>query len=429
MFVGAGGVTRRVLADTPANWAVTVIDAREERLNGLSDGVKTLAGDATSRLVLGRIGLRPDATVVVTVRDAEVAAEVARIARGDFGVQEIITLGAGTPPAERAGTWIHSDQILGNAVLTQLGCGHRAGVGQGELLHVTVLAGSPVIGRPLSTLARGDWLVALVYRGSAVQVPHGDTVLAQGDRVLIAGDPDELPTVGAYFRGGEPTFPAAWGANLGQMGDAVAPAIGWLRDTTTASEVAAIAGAEGEPGWLRRACVDADVGCLVVPEIPVPWLARMGMFSCDWANDLRDAQVPVWVHRGEGPPKRVLIAVGTSEQAAAIGPVAVDLARQAGVPLAIITVASPTGTVRPDQGITADVVRLARLHGLEPERIAREGNPVAILREEARPTDLLVAGHGPARRNTVFTPDISVFLLHKAPCATLLVPWRPAEGR
>lgn len=78
---------------------------------------------------------------------------------------------------------------------------------------------------------------------------------------------------------------------------------------------------------------------------------------------------------------------------------------------------------------TRDALRYARLHGIEPTRTVDRGNPIERIRAHAQPTDLLVVGHAPARRNTVFTPDVSLFLLHATPGPVLLVPWtRSATG-
>ena len=57
------------------------------------------------------------------------------------------------------------------------------------------------------------------------------------------------------------------------------------------------------------------------------------------------------------------------------------------------------------------------------EQIVDEGNPIERIRHHAREADLLIVGHSKrARRSTVLSPDISLFLLHDAPVSTLFVP-------
>ena len=69
------------------------------------------------------------------------------------------------------------------------------------------------------------------------------------------------------------------------------------------------------------------------------------------------------------------------------------------------------------------LARLATLHGVALEQIVDEGNPIDRIRHHAKSTDLLIVGYTRrARRNTVFSPDVSLFLLHDAPVSVLFVP-------
>ena len=57
----------------------------------------------------------------------------------------------------------------------------------------------------------------------------------EGDRVLLAGEPSELETVATFFRGGLPTFPAAWGTCVGYADPAAEAGARWLAARTTAT--------------------------------------------------------------------------------------------------------------------------------------------------------------------------------------------------
>ena len=59
---------------------------------------------------------------------------------------------------------------------------------------------------------------------------------------------------------------------------------------------------------------------------------------------------------------------------------------------------------------------------MEIDRIEDEGNPLESLRRHARDFDLLVMGLPARLRNSIFRPDISMYLLHDAPCSVLFVP-------
>ncbi len=61
-------------------------------------------------------------------------------------------------------------------------------------------ASSTLIGRALSEihLPEGS-LVALIHRGVSIIVPRGDTILREGDRLSIVGDPEAIREIGARY--------------------------------------------------------------------------------------------------------------------------------------------------------------------------------------------------------------------------------------
>jgi nucleotide-binding universal stress UspA family protein len=132
-----------------------------------------------------------------------------------------------------------------------------------------------------------------------------------------------------------------------------------------------------------------------------------------------------------GPPaiSRVLVAIGAEHDARAIGGAAIDLARQLAVPLHLLAVlpafVSPDAENAVDP--SRDLLAYARLHGVEPIRVIDRGNPIERIRHHVAPDDLLVLGHSRPRRNSVFSPDVSTWLLHHAACSTLFVPWTRQE--
>jgi len=436
VVVGLGRVGSGAVALVPPHWTIAVVDVDEARVRTVAPdrSIDRVTGDASSRLVLAKCGLGADCTLVVATGDDAVNAEVVRLARAEHGVQDIVAVRSHGEQAIDADV-VDRAEIVIAALRRRVGglSGAGDGSGRGELLQVPVLAGSPVIGHRLRDLSPRGWLVAMVYRGEALVVPHGDTVIEEGDRVLLSGEPTELEPVATFFRGGLPTFPAAWGTRIGYADRAAEAAAQWLAGRTTASSVVDLPPGLLDPGVtgpeaLAERLREDDVGCLVVAPRPVPWSARVGLSSSRWAAHLHAAAVPVLVARGNGAPERVLVALNADHDARAIAGSGIDLARQAGVPLALLTVAPPA--VSPDADVSSDEVRdaikYARLHGLEPTRLVERGNPIERIRASATKGDLLVVGHAPGPRNSVFTPDVSLFLLHDTPGSVLFVPWKRA---
>jgi len=164
---------------------------------------------------------------------------------------------------------------------------------------------------------------------------------------------------------------------------------------------------------------------------PVRWGARIGLTRSRRKQLVLAAHVPVLVSRGTNPYTRILVAIGSDEHADVVATAAIDLARQCDALLSVLTVLPPSLAEGADEqeearALPQRVANLARLHDVEVEKIVDHGNPIERIRHHAQNADLLVVGCSDQRRNTVFTPDVSLYLLHDTPCSTLFVPWNPA---
>ena len=441
VFVGAGQVARTVAAGLPASWDVVLVDLHEPTLFAFPEraagALIRVLGDGTSRLVLARAGLDRGAVLVACTRSDEANKECARLARQDFGVEERVVLldipegleAAGLLRGEVVARHVATAARVLNALPLGASRATTLGLGEGELLQVSVLEGSGAIGRELQTLHARDWLVAAIYRDARLIVPHGKTAVQAGDRVLLVGEPGELALVAAWFRGGEPTFPTVYGQNVGWVGASSEKLACWLADRSKASRALVLPAALLDQGQLApeealRAVTEADVGVLVVPPVPVPLLARLGLILPFRALRLLSFGRPLLVARSDRPVTRVLLAVGPRQDPRAAAGVAIDLARELGATLTCLVVLAPAvaGQDDRDTQVPRQVARLAQLHDVPLERRLDEGNPVERIRHHARDFDLLVIGTSPPRGVSPWNPDVSLYLMHDAPCSVLLVP-------
>lgn len=456
IVVGAGRVGRRVVRDLPRSWELTVIDSSAGRLEQLPDSrlgpegarvpVTKVLGDASSRLVLERAGLSSLTPLAVLTGDDTVNREVARVARAEFGVEELVVKLRSEGDLESIGM-VPEEVILTHAATAALATNRLAanetravalGMGQGELRQVTVLEGSPAMGRALRELNPQRWLVAAVYRKGALLVPHGETVLEPGDRVLLVGEPDVLDGVGEFIRGSRPVFPSQYGCMIGTFGDQDTHAeAAWVHENTCAQAVVSIDEAAVHPRrrsheQISRHMVEHNIGILVLDPKPISLAARIGLTRSSRMDLIHAAEVPVLVARNAVPYRRVLVAVGRHDNAESVASVAIDIARQAGAELTVLTVTAPAlaegeAEQAEQREIPTRVARLARMHGVEVQRTIDQGNPIERIRHHAKDFDLLVIGSSSDRRSTLITPDISLYLLHDTPCSLLLVPWNPAH--
>ena len=121
------------------------------------------------------------------------------------------------------------------------------------------------------------------------------------------------------------------------------------------------------------------------------------------------------------------MAIGDESTAYTVTGIAVDIARQCDASLTALTILPPSlmdgGSEEEERKILPmRIAKIARNHGLEIERIEDEGNPVECIRRHAADFDLLVIGLSPRLRNSIFRPDISMYLMHESPCSVLFVP-------
>lgn len=449
VVVGMGRVGRRLVHELHPERALVAVDIDPERLGMVPEQVgrlqvRRILGDATSRLVLERAALSAQCTLIAATGDDRVNIEVARLAREHFGVEDLVVLAKTelAPEVQALG----ADVILRHRataalVLNRLNVGETRGValglGQGELRQVTVMEGSAAAGRPLSEIHPHRWLVAAVYRQETLLVPHGQTVLKPGDRVLLVGQPDVLGSVAAFIRGGRPIFPTQYGHRIGVLGDETPRReAGWLLDHTLADELVGLQADDLHPDKrtddeIAEHLLDHSVGLVVLEPTRIAWTARVGLTRSSRKRFVLAARVPVLVARGSLPYKKILLAVGNDQDPDRIAQASIDLARQCDATITVLTVLPPSfaegeAEVAHYKELPDRVAHTARLHGLEVEKRLDHGNPIERIRHHAKDFDLLVVGHSHRARNTVFTPDVSLFLLHDAPCSVLFVPWNPA---
>jgi len=74
------------------------------------------------------------------------------------------------------------------------------------------------------------------------------------------------------------------------------------------------------------------------------------------------------------------------------------------------------------------VIDLASLYHMKVEQLHREGNPVTEITREAGDGDLLIACTRAGRRTSVFNPDVTMNVIHRATCSVLALSLRKPVG-
>lgn len=470
LIVGAGSTGFELARRLLGSWRVTLLDVdpgpAKARFSGVlpSDRFVFIDGDATSRLVLERAGATRADAVVVTTGGLDVTLETCRILKRDLRVADVTVLlrGDAAPrPFQELGVEIvrgveAQSALLAAAVTKGSKVAAGVGLGRGEVMETEILPNSGVIGKPLASLHPRQWLVAAVYREDELVIPHGDTRLEAGDRVLLVGDPAILPGIARFLRTGHSEFPLHYGTAIVVPADAAGPAmlpeVAWLARHSKAQAVEFVAcgdgaaarpllewaQAEGLPArvactgqdtraHLAEAMARRDIGILVQAPEPIPWHKRLGLGWTPLLRRIAPLRSPVLVPRGTFPWERILLALSDPDFDAEAATLAIDAARcfeaslTVGVALApeFVTGAGVADELRRQQDEIRD---LAASYGVRTARLEFEGNPVAVTLAACAGFQLLVLGFKTNSRNSLGRPSVEQNLVHRAPCSVLVLP-------
>jgi Trk K+ transport system NAD-binding subunit/nucleotide-binding universal stress UspA family protein len=472
LIVGAGTTGRELLNRLVVTWHVSIVDIDEAKLSMIGDEVdpdriRKTVGDGTSRLVLERAGIdHVDYVAAITGSD-RTNLEVCRIAREDYEKSNlfasVVKFNQRESYREANVDFVSPSSAaalnLETRILHGVGTSLNTGEGRGEVIEITVLSSSPMIGRTLSSVRSRRWHVGAVYRSGKLIVPTGPTRIEQDDRVILIGEPEILRSIGEFFRIGEPEFPLEFGSNVHVMTESstdfehIAGELRYLLDHSHARSVEVLYWPH-EPGIqpaLERALEDhqieastlavfgeygdvaakhvvtKDCGCLIVPDARFRFLERIGLRRTALAEIFKQMDSPVAVLRGSNPYRRILLPVTEADASMRTARLAFDLARIYDASVTIVTVTAPRfvvglRAVEDQKAALRKVNHLANLYHVEVERIHLEGNPIEEVLKLCPDYQLMVLSHGKDRRPSFFNPDASQHLVRRSSITTVVLP-------
>ncbi len=454
LVVLGAGATGLAVVDRIAHIVdVTLIDKDASRLESslIDPGASLLNGDGTSALVLREAGVHEAASFIACTGDDAANIEASRIAV-ELGVQSVIcrladakrkaeVMALGAQP-------VTGKQAMAGALLARLpgvvATTSEVGLGQGEILQVRVMPGSLVIGRTLAEVATREYLVAAIYRGGELIVPHGDTAVQAGDQVLLVGEPETLRAIADYFRLGGAQFPLQFGRSV----------VLWdpSDDKRTFDEAQWIADLAGITRFHRV----VPYGTPVPPDAPSPTPVPLGPTQVELPDPmlatkpgvlviqaptrsligLQDAQPlralydrarsPVLLSRGTHPYRSILVPVGGTATSWHGLDLAIDVARMMGARITALHCTQPQfigGSLGAERAsaVVEKVETVAALYGLELDLKVVEGNPVRAVAREAKDHELVVVARRRAQPDTYFRPDVGLRVALQVPCSALLL--------
>ncbi len=241
IVVGAGGITRDLLRGLSEAWQVTVVDTDAERLDLLrgvrahetdpppraargprangGNETRLRVGDGTSRVVLEQAGLDRADAVVAAIGNDRANLEVCRIAKA-AGIPRIAAVAAGPEsiPAYREEDFVAFSpaQLTARRLEIQLEPRRVSSAafaeGMAQAVEFRIAADSPLVGRLLRELELERTLIAAISRRGTLIVPHGATVLEEGDLVTVVCATADYPMVVRTFTTATARFPADFGS-------------------------------------------------------------------------------------------------------------------------------------------------------------------------------------------------------------------------
>ncbi len=464
IIVGAGQTGRDLANKLVPDWDVVVVDVEETKLKLLPESkhITRVKGDATSRLVLKKLELTTASYFIIATGRDDVNLEVARLAleRGTRRIiavsidvkrnDEYLKLGVEVVNRAHAVVGILFSKIEKGKVVAS-----GIGLGKGEIIEVTVLPGSVVVGKRLSELRPKAWLVGAVYRRDEFIVPHGDTKIQVGDRILLIGNPDIIKVIAELLRTGSPEFPLQYGARLLTYMPSYAPEVSkeeleYLLKNTRAYE-ARIAGSNTRACWklesdLKNAGLKIsydpqikfqenpqdvldkeDVGLVIMPPFSLSILEIIGLKK-GWASRIFDrVNIPVLIARGTHPYEKITLFATSRETLRREAELAIDLARLLGSQLTIATVVPPEFSVDREvkvesEHILSEALQIALMYGIKIQEVCLEGNPIEEMEQFSETQNLIIIGHKRGVWNHVFKPDVSLHVASRSHCSCIIVP-------
>lgn len=416
-------------------------------------GLRLVRGDASSLLVLREARAQEaHALVAATSRD-DVNIEASRLASalgvpevvcqiGDAGrADEVLAMGAQPVTAAMALSNALAARLPGVVVTTS-----EVGLGEGEILQVRVMPGSLVIGRPLHEIATRAYLVAAIYRGGRLVVPHGDTRVEAGDQVLLVGQPDTLGAVADYFRLGAAQFPRQFGRAILVWNPRSAPSVEdearLVADQSRCGRLLRVVerGAAGAGESVRETGEIPVDALLADPLAPLPDVqpglfvlapparTRLGLLAAPGPlREILDRTLsPVLLARGTAPYSRILAPITDSPISWRGLELAVDIARMVDGRITVLHAARPSFLAGPlgDErrlAVERNAEQVARLYRLPFEIRVVGANPITAALSAAEEHDLVVVARQLRQPDTYFKPDVGLRIATAVRCSAVLL--------
>ena len=223
ILCGLGYFEIKLLEEVSKLYPVVAIDTDSIKINSLKEQFKNcefMHADASSILTWKKLDLKNLTAIITTFKDSDVNLEVCRIIRLNFHLDKPIIVLSYDSDHEEEFKQYNAKIIkpIDLAVETVIGRLKRnyskainIGLGESEIIEVSVLSKSHLTDKKLSTLKAKTWHVAAIYRKDQLIIPNGDSIIKINDKVILVGQPKTLENIANILLKGIPQFPSQYG--------------------------------------------------------------------------------------------------------------------------------------------------------------------------------------------------------------------------
>ncbi|WP_248896577.1 Trk system potassium transporter TrkA [Haloplanus halobius] len=208
IIVGAGQVGSSIAADLAESHDIVVVDLDGDRVEELTYSVDMLPvqGDGTALSTLEEAGIDDADMVIASTDDDETNIVICSTARA---VSDAFTV-ARVKNTEYLRTWERSERAFGidfmvctnllaaQSIVRVVGIPAARDVdsfadGQIQMAEFEIPPGSPVTNQTVAEADRFEELTfAAILRDDEVELARGDSVLGEGDRIVVIGNPEAV---------------------------------------------------------------------------------------------------------------------------------------------------------------------------------------------------------------------------------------------
>lgn len=216
LIVGGGNIglyVARNLEKKGGGLKIRIIESNRARAETIADELSrtvVLHGDGLDQDLLEEAGVEDSEALVAVTNDDEVNILASVLAKR-AGCKRALTLlnnGSYTGLVRSLGidAFIDPRATTVSSILQEIRRGrikrvHTVAEGQGEVIEAEALSTSPLVDKPIREARLPDGImIGAIVRGSKVIRPGGDSVIAEGDRVVVFARTDMVRKVEQLFR-------------------------------------------------------------------------------------------------------------------------------------------------------------------------------------------------------------------------------------